>query len=393
MITTARRAPLEPVSGNTPETRPINLAYFPALDGLRGAAFLVMFSYHYLELPWGWTSIDTFFILSGFLITGILVDMREDPHRVRNFYIRRTLRIFPLYYGVILLLALLYPVFHWDWTPVYMVWPLYLGNLVQFLYPFQPYASLYSVTMAHVHSVTFPRVDLFFGHFWTLCIEEQFYLLWPWVVFSVTNRKKLMYICAAFVVACPLMRAMSIHLLPLAMVGGGANIWFTPFRIDTLLLGALLALVRRGPNARMMPAVARTGFVLLSTVMLVWLLVIARAKFLAPVYPYPAWSSTWGLMIVDWFSACLIVMALEYRSVTFRIFNVRPLRWLGRISYGAYVFHDVFHAMFRRFARHYFVHWSLATALIALAFTLLISWASYRWFESPFIRMKSRWSR
>ena len=393
MISTARRAPLEPVSGNTPETRPINLAYFPALDGLRGAAFLVMFAYHYLDVPWGWTSIDIFFILSGFLITGILFDMRDDPHRVRNFYIRRTLRIFPLYYGVILVLALLYPIYHWNWSWGYLVWPVYLGNLVKFLYPFLPNAYLDTVTVAHLQSQAFPRVDLFFGHFWTLCIEEQFYLLWPCVVFLIKDRRKLMYICVAFLVACPIMRVMATHLLPEFMVAEGANIWFTPFRIDTLLLGGLLALVRRGPNARMMPAVARSGFVLLSAVILVWFFVIARARLLAPEYPYPPWSSTWALVIVDLFGACLIVMALEFRSVTFRVFNLRALRWVGRVSYGAYIFHDIPHAMYVRAARHYLVHWRLGSAAFAFVCTMLMSWASYRWYESRFIRMKERWSR
>jgi peptidoglycan/LPS O-acetylase OafA/YrhL len=109
-----------------------------------------------------------------------------------------------------------------------------------------------------------------------LCIEEQFYLLWPCVVFWIKERRRLMYLCVACIVACPV---------------------------------------------------------------------------------------------------------------------ARILRWLGRISYGAYVFHDIFHSMFRRFARHYFVHWRLGTALIAFAFTLLMSWASYRWYESRFIRMKERWAR
>ena len=96
-------------------TRPASQTYFPALDGIRALAFLMVFAQHYLQMLWGWTGVDIFFVLSGFLITGILYDTRDQAHRVRNFYVRRTLRIFPLYYGLMLLLVLSYPYFRWQW--------------------------------------------------------------------------------------------------------------------------------------------------------------------------------------------------------------------------------------------------------------------------------------
>jgi peptidoglycan/LPS O-acetylase OafA/YrhL len=389
----AGRAPLEPVSGNTNETRPSNNAYFPALDGLRAIAFLAVFGYHYLGLPWGWAGVDLFFVLSGFLISGILFDTRDELHRIRNFYIRRTLRIFPLYYGVFLLLVLVYPIFHWNWNWVWLVWPAYLGNWVQFLYPFQPVAALQLVSFAHMQSRTFPHVELFLGHFWTLCIEEQFYLVWPWIVFWVKDRRRLIYICAACIVICPVLRMSAQHLLPAFMTSDAATLWFLPFRIDALLLGSLLALVMRGPHARILLVAARGGFILLSAVTVFWVVLDPVARFQSGEYLYPPWEWTWGFTFVEVFGACLIVMALEYRSITFRIFSLRPLRWLGRISYGAYIFHDIAHPMYNRFARHYLIHWRLGTAVIAFVGTLLLSWASFRWYEARFIRLKQRWSR
>ena len=115
-LTAAHPAPLDIVSGNTQGTHPDNNAFFPALDGLRALAFLMVFGFHYLQMPWGWTGVDIFFVLSGFLITGILFDSCHHPHRIRNFYLRRTLRIFPLYYGVFLLLVILDPIFRWNWA-------------------------------------------------------------------------------------------------------------------------------------------------------------------------------------------------------------------------------------------------------------------------------------
>ena len=88
-----------------------------------------------------------------------------------------------------------------------------------------------------------------------------------------------------------------------------------------------------------------------------------------------------------------MLMALEPGTLTFRILNLSPLRWLGRISYGAYVFHDIFHPQYSRFAGHYLHNLTYAPAVIGLACTVLLAWASFRWFEEPFIRLKQRWTR
>jgi peptidoglycan/LPS O-acetylase OafA/YrhL len=390
-LTNVRRAPLDLVSGNTQETRPANNAYFPALDGLRALAFLMVFAYHYLDLPWGWAGVDLFFVLSGFLITGILFDTRDAPHHLRNFYVRRILRIFPLYYGIFLLLLLLYPIFRWNWYWAWLAWLAYAGNGVRFLFLLFPSSYLQPVGVAHLQSIAFPRIALFLGHFWSLCIEEQFYLFWPWIVFWIKNRRRLIYVCLAFCLVCPVLRLSANHYLPVFIVDEGANCWFTPFRIDALLLGGLLALIRRGPYARALLLAARAGFILLAAATLLWIVFVPSARSNIHGYIYPPWDSTWGLSFIEVFAACLIVMALEVRSFTFKIFNLRPLRWIGRISYGAYIFHDIPHMLYFRLARHYFTHWRLPTATLALAGTLLLAWASFRWFESPFIRLKTKW--
>jgi peptidoglycan/LPS O-acetylase OafA/YrhL len=170
---------------------------------------------------------------------------------------------------------------------------------------------------------------------------------------------------------------------------------WTPFRIDALLLGGLAALLLRGSYAPKLITVARSGFILMSCAVTLWLLLSPAARHKPAGYQYPTWTFTWGLTFIDVFAVCLIMMALNPGSLTFRVFNLRPLRWIGRISYGAYVFHDILHDQ---------LDWSLerfklgghrgefATAAIALVVTLLLSWASYRWFESPFIRLKGRLS-
>jgi len=116
------------------------------------------------------------------------------------------------------------------------------------------------------------------------------------------------------------------------------------------------------------------------------------ARHAAPPYAYPPGTFTWRLSLIDLFAGCVIVMALERGSFTYRLFSLRPLRWLGRISYGAYVFHDILHGLIARLFHHYTAHWIMPTAVAGLASTVLLAWASYRWLESPFLRLKDRWN-
>ncbi len=372
-------------------TRTQNHAYFPALDGLRAVAFLMVFAQHYLQILWGWTGVDVFFVLSGFLITGILYDTRDDVHRVRNFYIRRTLRIFPLYYGVMLALVLTWPLFRWQANASWLLWPAYLGNFCRGIHPYTTGFPLQMLADFQPHSSRFQGIHLYLGHFWSLCVEEQFYLVWPWVVFWIRDRRKLLYICAACVVACPVMRVVASYILPQFMLQQEVLYRWTPFRVDALLIGGLVALLRRGPAARQLLWAAQALFCVMSAALFAYLAyaVFHRHEGLG----HPAWALTWGLMFVDLYSASLIVLVLEPGSVAFRIFSVGPLRWLGGMSYGAYVFHDIFHLEILALVHHLTSHVKYGTAGTAFVFTLVISWASYRYFETPFIRLKERWTR
>jgi peptidoglycan/LPS O-acetylase OafA/YrhL len=350
----------------------------------------MVFAQHYLQMLWGWTGVDVFFVLSGFLITGILYDTREQAHRVRNFYVRRTLRIFPVYYGVMLMLVVSYPLFRWEWSWAWLLWPAYVGNFCRGIHPYAQGSAMEMLADFQPLSAKVARFQLCLGHFWSLCVEEQFYLIWPWIVFWIRDRKKLMYICLACVLMCPAMRIVGNHTLPQYMLLQEVLYRWTPFRIDALLLGGLVALLRRGPSARGLLVAARAISCVLGAMLVGWIALNFEAVCFPLTYTYPAWKFTWGLVFVDLFSACVIVMALEVGSVAYRIFSLAPLRWLGRISYGAYVFHDIFHLQILAVVRYFFGGDRYGTAGLALAITLALSWASFRWFETPFIRLKER---
>jgi peptidoglycan/LPS O-acetylase OafA/YrhL len=390
--------PQPAVTGNTELTQPENRAFYPALDGLRAVAFLMVFFGHYMNLPWGWTGVDLFFVLSGFLITGILYDSRNDPHRARTFYIRRTLRIFPLYYGIMLLFVVTRPLLHWqiDWS--WLVWPAYLGNYARFVHPYVSYSPLQKLADFQTYGVLHGHHAIFYlGHFWSLCVEEQFYLLWPWLVFWIRGRRALLWVCAATLPLCLLARVLTQSLLQ-----GGGHQWMldkellyraTPFRLDALLLGGLIALLLRGPLAGALLRWSRPALVLAGALVLLWAALTPSHGVFNASHPYPDWKFTWGLSVIDLLAALLILAALQPASVVYRVLSLRPLRWLGRISYGAYVLHDVPHILYGNLGfRLVPNHPKGVGTLIALASTLLLAWLSFRYFETPFLNLKSRWA-
>lgn len=108
-------------------------------------------------------------------------------------------------------------------------------------------------------------------------------------------------------------------------------------------------------------------------------------------YLYPAWKFTWGLTVIDLFFAALILYALQPRTIIYRAFNLAPLRWLGRISYGLYVFHDIPHDLYSNLLGPDAS--DLQVAAIALPCTILLAWLSFRFLESPFLNLKDRWTR
>lgn len=219
-----------------------HLRHVPALDGIRGVAVLWVILFHatmHAQLgemvPWwerwihpllryGWAGVDIFFVLSGFLITRILLHARFRENYFRNFYARRTLRIFPLYYASLLFALVALP---WLWD--------YPGQA-----EFQEDSAWYFSYLQN-WGVFFQQLSSgdqgIFGHLWSLAVEEQFYLVWPWLVWRCPPRK-LAWLCVIFVLAGPIVRA--------GMLVTGSEpvaVYFnTLARSDSLLSGALIAI-------------------------------------------------------------------------------------------------------------------------------------------------------
>ena len=351
--------------------QPQSHLYFPALDGLRFLAVTMVFFYHYAHLPLGWTGVDIFFVLSGFLITGILWDTRETRHRWRNFYARRALRIFPLYYGLLLFFVLTIPLVHWQWHWSQLFYFVYLQNFVRFL-PHLGYEpeNLLPTTL---------------GHLWSLAIEEQFYLLWPLLVFRARSLDRLLRISWSIVAGCLLLRIGLQMTLPHAMLDNYFLYRCTFTRIDTLVLGGIGALALRSTQSE--AAVRRLlRFAWLSGGALALVLVLARGSL-----RYPG-MQTIGFTAIAAVSLGVVLLAVRPTMVA-RIFSQTLLRRLGGYAYGIYIFHLlVTFPVHTWTARH--PHWlALPADILVYIIIILVAMASYHFYEAPFLRLKRHFVR
>ena len=378
--------------------KPENKQYYPALDGLRALAVLLVFASHYVDLPpalsWGFTGVDIFFVLSGFLITGILFDSQDRTDRYRVFYARRTLRIFPLYYAVLLLPVVLYPVFRWQLHPAQWTWPVYVGNYARFLW--QGDVVNNTSVFEDLRSQRFPSFTWQIPHLWSLCVEEQFYLLWPFAVFTLRRRERLRNICLLLVVLVPLLRVLALHTFSAGTIGLGLLYRTLPLRADSLLLGGAAALALRGAEREWVLRLARP--LLIAVAAAAVLLEAASWLRLGHWIDPEAMKlhSAWGYTLLAVGAACVILLAVQPGTTVYRACMRPALRWLGVRSYGVYVYHlllgQVWVLISIRLCLGHRGVAHLLLPLVALAGTLLVSWASFRYFESPLLRLKARFA-
>ncbi len=372
-------------------------SHVPALDGVRGLAIVLVLVSHLMLFNdhtgsrfgdslaalrgLGWVGVDLFFVLSGFLITGILYDTLHDPRYFRSFYMRRFLRIFPLYYGFLFFLIVLG---HWG-HGLHFAWG---GRQYVLLTYMQNTGLWFPVTGFHVGA----WADL--DHFWSLAVEEQFYLLWPLLVFLVRGRRRLIALALSLSGVALMLR------ITLYWHGASPMLIFmlTPCRMDTLLLGGSLALVIRGdsgwiPRRWMVPMALASAAVIAAYTL--WHLGSDMRDFF--------FGATFGYTVIALGCIGVLVTALEPASTAQRIFRWSLLRSLGKYSYGIYVLHIfVAHGFaaltsrllgtsLRIFLTPYLHSRPLAVLLeffVNASVVFLAAYLSYNLYEVHFLRLK-----
>jgi len=368
-------------------------AHVPELDGIRGAAILMVMGLHFvctlvppqhsrLEFiaarltGYGAWGVDLFFVLSGFLITGILWDSRGKQRYFQTFYARRTLRIFPLYYAILFVLTVLLPT---SFIVAHVPGVLEVRRVQGYLWPY-----LANVYIAKQGWFAIPYVS----HFWTLAIEEHFYLFWPFVV-GLASRGAIMKTCV--VLSClSLALRIAAHFAGLNMFYGHV---LTPCRLDSLCIGSWLALAARGPTgltglaerAKPVLSFAFVGIVVTS----IWHSRVGGEGSIAECV-----RDAFLALFFGW----VIVLSSSPRGPVWlkASLRLRALRWLGKYSYGLYVFHGMV-------AYYFGINHTLTAftrvlgsqplalfvqALVGALGSTLIAVLSYELFEVHFLRLK-----
>lgn len=395
----SRRAPLPTAAA------PALPVHLPTLDGLRGLAILLVMAHHFLYSVagsgWpaesllklarlGWIGVDLFFVLSGFLITGILLDARARVGQssttrqyFRNFYARRILRIFPLYYATLAVLFLL--------LPRLISFPAH--DLVAAQHS-QAWLWLYGTNIAlplRIPGFVNPHAFIT-SHFWSLAVEEHFYLLWPLVVF-IFNRKQLIALCLATMAVAAALR--------FACLAAGASLdvpyMITPCRIDALAFGGLLAVAVRGRGgiAPLLQPALITGLVCAAAACIVF----ARSRQFGPVLwiveslKFTVLAFLFGMLLLR------AVGSTVYPAIcpiTHRIFTLPALRSLGKYAYGLYIFHLLLRPAYdhlfgidrlQRITPSYPLA-VMAYCALATTASIAVALASWHLFEKHVLRLK-----
>lgn len=388
-----------PTTGSTAQHVP--LQKLPELDGVRGVAILLVIIFHFgfyvpkhinfanvfyvLFTGTGWIGVDLFFVLSGFLITRILLNTKHSVHYFKSFYLRRALRILPVYYlGVFLFFDCLLPLAHRTSLPLAGVpasnSP---GGLEQLWYWFhlsnwQSAWGLYSLTPI--------------GHFWSLAIEEQFYFVWPLVVL-LCSEYYLAVVCIVLILVSAGLRC-----LPLCQAIQVMHPEFiyrlTPFRIEPLLFGAILAIAearrllgesarRWGPLLFAIGCIGIIGAILISG---------------SPLY-YSRSMSTFGLTAVAITCSSIVLFGIWNSGSALlgsRILRSPILTQCGKYSYAMYIFQTPFQYLlpletFSRFVPYLdgFLA-SILSILVGIGLSYAAARCSWALIEQRFLRLKGR---
>ncbi|NYF79120.1 acyltransferase family protein [Granulicella arctica] len=364
--------------------------YLKPLDGVRGVAILMVICFHAFSsnvaaggpavrfigglLGYGFFGVDLFFVLSGFLITGILVDSVEGPGFFQRFYARRALRIFPLYYGLLFLLFLLTPVLHLQWHGMGWLMLAYLQNMNKGIANFSPGAGLA------------------LNHLWSLAIEEQFYLAWPAVIFLVRGRRRLLWTTLLLSAASLMLRIWLISkgVSPLAI---HLN---TVTRADSLLLGGALALLYRSDYWERWIKIAPWGFLLAAVTVVLSIAVLGAESSQDTSFASRLWANGPRYTVLALGFGCLIAWSLKPGSVCGWLFERRWLRFFGKYSYGIYVIHMVPLGLLVGLQRGSIVRWTHSKLLavvvsggVSLALAIGAAYLSFHFYEKRFLRLKA----
>lgn len=352
--------------------------HIPQLDGLRGLAIILVLSFHYLGyipiFSFGWCGVDLFFVLSGYLITSRLIAVQKQKNHLIKFYTNRALRILPLYY---LTLMIFYVGFNLlvKKENLYL-FDFYNHNWISFALFFQNW------TFIHYGGIK----ENFLDHFWSLAIEEQFYLIWPFFLYKFRQHRFFYKLVFGIITIIIITRTFLYIQYP---AWSDCYFYNTFFRMDAFLIGGCLFLFQKNNKASQFTRYYFAAF----------LIVILGIYFTGNASHVNPFISTIGYTLIAITFAGLVYAASSNSSKLLSIiFNYRWLRFTGKISYGLYIFHwIVLIALESRLEqwllKFIFINNQAAHGLslfMCLLISYIISVISYFYFELYFLKRKVR---
>jgi peptidoglycan/LPS O-acetylase OafA/YrhL len=357
--------------------------HIKTLDGIRGVAVLGVLFVHYGDLSQshsaflrflglvkgaGWIGVDLFFVLSGFLITGILLDTRNDPRRTTNFYARRALRLFPLFYGVSFAIGIYMLLAHLPWHAAYSLYLLYAGNFVAIKYDM--------IGVVHVAPL------------WSLAVEEQYYLLWPFVLWRLRGAERIKPILLACLIVPAILKIilLALHTDP------NISYYMLPTHVEPLAMGSFAAIVMRSDLGPRLVAWSRV-LLPLSMMSIVGLgLIEGRMAIQDPAVRF-------AFPLFGLFGCCLILRSFVEGALTARVMSNPILVFYGKYSYGLYVFSSLFHNPLKIYlygwmakVLHNPILLGVAYMLVAYLVLTIVSVASFHLYENQFLKLKRKFA-
>jgi peptidoglycan/LPS O-acetylase OafA/YrhL len=356
------------------KTTTLTKSYYPALDGLRGFAILgVLLQHNFSFLPvprYGWVGVDLFFVLSGFLITEILLKTKEQKNYLPNFYIRRILRIFPLYYGSLILFFSLAPL------------------ISQFKDQYSYYSANQGMLWMHLQNwlyIAKPRLDnhTVFSHFWSLSIEEQFYLVWPLIILACHQTRRLVLL-----IYVALLGSIVFRFMTWSYFGNGDTNFLLQYmtRIDGLCVGSLIAAWRTDRAQMATKKILRLGGTFFGLHIAAFLV----SKTIFPGIPH---FTIFGYSTIAVSFGFLLNFLMEKRNrLTKFLFENKPMKGLGKISYGVYIYHWPIFVLFKIFVADRMLKLgmpeNIVISIAATTLTILVSVISYNFFEKKLLALR-----
>jgi peptidoglycan/LPS O-acetylase OafA/YrhL len=338
--------------------------HYPALDGLRAYAAMAVLAYHTtIACFWlGWVGVHFFFVLSGFLITGILLKSKEAGNYFKVFYARRFLRIFPIYYLVLFSVLALAAIG---------------GRNIQSAGYYIFYIQNFKLAFHNWDINTFPR---WLNHTWTLAIEEQFYIFFPLLVRFLKEK--------ALVIACFILIALSVftrYYLSLKLPDNTINWGNTVSNLDFLSAGALLAIGIRRIEPEKIIRVLWIAFALF--VVAFWLL--THKPFSGPIYLTNLHGQFFFIGLLLFAAITVLGLVINKARVLQLLFENKAAVYVGKISYGLYLYHYPFFLL----TDHYCRQWGIKNVFVVVALkfigSVVVAALSFRFFESRILKWKA----